>query len=77
MTTTDTEVSAELDGRLKRLAALVVGCYDHASGFDPPNFDATGRATTALACWEILTGIEDGHEAIEYARHVVAKGVRS
>jgi hypothetical protein len=74
-TTTTPTTTAELNARLVRLARLVVGCYDHASGFDPPNFDATGRATTAMAMWEILTGIEDGHDAITYARHVVAKGI--
>lgn len=72
---TPTATSAILDARLDRVARIVVGTYDHASHFDPPDFDATGRATVALAIWEALTGIEDGHEAIDYARHVVRHGI--
>jgi hypothetical protein len=65
----------DIDARLDRVARIVVGTYDHAVTFDPPNFDATGRATVAVAIWEALTGMDDAHEAIDYARHVVAHGI--
>lgn len=75
MTQTPTIDSTVVGARIVRIARMVVGTYDHAATFDPPDYDATGRATVALAIWEVLTGIEDGHEAITYARRVVAKGV--
>lgn len=65
----------ELERRLVRVANIVVGSVEYAQTFDPPNMDATGRATTAVAIWELLCGLDSASEAIAYAQHVTRHAI--
>lgn len=60
----------EIDTRIRRAATLVVGAVDHAERVFTD--DARGRAATAVAVWEALTGAKDSAAALDHARRIVA-----
>lgn len=61
--------TAQMANRMHRIAKVVVTQVDRAAA----NLDdthATGRAAVAMGMWEILTGMDNTAEAMEYARRV-------